>query len=89
MGVIEVKRTVLAVALVVVLVGGLASAAPNRGGVLRVGLSGDPINLDPHQSVAFVDRQVFQNLFDKLVDINQELQIVPMLATSWTISPHW
>lgn len=87
MGVIGVKRTFLAVALVVGLVGGLASAAPIRGGVLRVGLVGDPINLDPHQSVAFADRQIFQNLFDKLVDINQELQIVPMLATSWTISP--
>lgn len=42
--------------------------------------------MDPHQSVAAVDRQVFQNLYDKLVDINQELEIVPMLATSWTIS---
>ncbi len=81
------KWTVLAVALTVVLLGGLASAAPIRGGVLRVGLVGDPINMDPHQSVAFADRQIFQNLFDKLVDINQGLQIVPMLATSWTISP--
>jgi len=81
------KRTVLAVALTVLLLGGLASAAPNRGGVLRVGLTADPINQDPHQSVAFVDRQAFQNIFDKLVDINQELQIVPMLATSWTITP--
>jgi len=82
-----VKRTVLAVALTVLLLGGLASAAPTRGGVLRVGLSGDPLNMDPHQSVAFSDRQIFQNIFDKLVDINQDLQIVPMLATSWTISP--
>ena len=43
--------------------------------------------MDPHQSAAFADRQIFQNVFDKLVDINQDLQIVPMLATSWTISP--
>ena len=81
------KRTVLVAALTVVLLGGLASAAPNRGGVLRVGLAGDPLNMDPHQSAAFADRQIFQNVFDKLVDINQDLQIVPMLATSWTISP--
>lgn len=68
-------------------IGGLASAqSPRRGGSLRVGLSEDPPNMDPHQSVAAVDRQVFQNLYDKLVDINQELEIVPMLATSWTIS---
>ncbi len=71
----------------IVLVGGLASAqTPRRGGALRAGLDADPPNLDPHQSTAAVDRQVFQSLFDKLVDINQDLQIVPMLATSWTIS---
>jgi len=74
------------VALMLV-IGGLASAqSPRRGGSLRVGLIEDPPNMDPHQSVAAVDRQVFQNLYDKLVDINQELEIVPMLATSWTIS---
>src|SRR5438309_10270801 len=61
-------------------------AAPQRGGTLRVGLNADPPNLDPHQSTAAVDRQVFQNLYDKLVDINQNLEIVPMLATSWQIA---
>src|SRR2546428_3584931 len=62
------------------------TAAPQRGGTLRVGLNADPPNLDPHQSTAAVDRQVFQNLYDKLVDINQNLEIVPMLATSWQIA---
>ncbi len=81
------KRTVLAMALMVVLIGSLASAqTARRGGTLRVGLNADPPNMDPHQSVAAVDRQVYQNLFDKLVDINQDLEIVPMLATSWAIT---
>src|SRR2546428_7209651 len=62
------------------------TAAPQRGGTLRGGLNADPQNLDPHQSTAAVDRQVFQNLYDKLVDINQSLEIVPMLATSWQIA---
>lgn len=74
-------------ALLVALLGGLASAqTPRRGGVLRVGLNADPPNMDAHQSIAAVDRQVFQNLYDKLVDVNQDLEIVPMLATSWTIT---
>src|SRR3989442_3457936 len=64
----------------------VSTAAPPRGGMLRVGLNADPPNLDPHQSTAAVDRQVFQNLYDKLVDINQNLEIVPMLATSWQIA---
>lgn len=81
----DVKRALLSV-LVVFLAVTLVSAAPRKGGVLRVGLNADPPNLDPHQSTAAVDRQVFQNLYDKLVDINQDLEIVPMLATSWQIT---
>jgi len=60
--------------------------AGRRGGTLRAGLDADPPNLDPHRSSAAVDRQVFQSLFDKLMDIDQNLKIVPMLATSWSVS---
>jgi peptide/nickel transport system substrate-binding protein len=42
--------------------------------------------MDPHRSTAAVDRQVFQTLYDKLVDTDDKLEIVPMLAISWTIS---
>ena len=82
------KRAVLfgIIAVLVVTSVTFAGAAPRRGGTLRVGLDADPPNMDPHQSTAAVDRQVFQNLFDKLVDLNQDLEIVPMLATSWTIA---
>ncbi len=52
---------------------------------MRVGLNADPPNLDPHQSTAAVDRQVFQSLFDKLVDVDAGFTAVPMLATSWTL----
>ncbi len=58
-----------------------------RGGTLRAGLDADPPTLDPHLSGSAVDRQVFQNLYDKLVDTDANLAIVPMLATSWTIGP--
>ncbi len=74
-----------------VMVAGLLSAASaqgiRRGGILRVGLDADPPNMDPHRSTAAVDRQVFQNLYDKLMDTDENLAIVPMLALSWTISP--
>src|SRR5690349_24155336 len=74
----------------VLLAGGLGAASAQggrRGGTLRAGLDSDPPNMDPHRSTAAVDRQVFQNLYDKLVDTDENLKIVPMLATSWTISP--
>ncbi len=73
----------------VLMAGGLvqASAQGGRpGGTLRAGLDADPPTLDPHRSGSAVDRQVFQNLFDKLVDVDDSLAIVPMLATSWAIS---
>src|SRR3989442_14137846 len=81
------KRSLVTfVALLVLVAAAISTAASPRGGTLRVGLNADPPNLDPHQSSAAVDRQVFQNLYDKLVDINQNLEIVPMLATSWQIA---
>ncbi len=80
-----------ALALSVLLVSGLLAAASAQGtkgaGTLRAALNADPPNMDPHRSNAAVDRQVFQNLFDKLVDMDENLQIVPMLAASWTTSP--
>jgi peptide/nickel transport system substrate-binding protein len=64
-----------------------AAAAPSAGATIRVALESDPPNMDPHRSGAAVDRQVFQSLYDKLVDTDEKLKVVPMLATSWTISP--
>jgi len=61
--------------------------AGRRGGTLRAALDTDPRNLDPHRSTLVPERQVFQNLYDKLVDTDENLKIVPMLAASWTISP--
>jgi peptide/nickel transport system substrate-binding protein len=60
--------------------------AGRRGGTVRVGLDTDPRMMDPHRSTLVPDRQVFQNLYDKLVDTDENLKIVPMLAASWTIS---
>ncbi len=51
--------------------------------VLRVGLAEDPDLLDPTQARTFVGRIVFSALCDKLVDIDEKLNIVPQLATSY------
>ncbi len=73
-----------------VMAAGMLAAASaqgaRRGGTLRAALESDPPNLDPHRSTAAVDRQVFQSLYDKLVDMDENLAVVPMLATSWTVS---
>jgi peptide/nickel transport system substrate-binding protein len=60
----------------------LASAVSAQT-TLRVGLAEDPDVLDPTLARTFVGRIVFASLCDKLVDIDEKLQIVPQLATSW------
>ncbi len=52
-------------------------------GNISVGLDSDVVTLDPLKSSAFVDRQVMLNIYDTLVAINAQNQIVPDLATSW------
>ncbi|MBS4224154.1 ABC transporter substrate-binding protein [Lederbergia citrea] len=53
---------------------------------LVIGLDDDPPQLDPHMSSAAVDRQTFQSLYNKLVDIDENLDIIPELAKEWDIS---
>jgi peptide/nickel transport system substrate-binding protein len=50
---------------------------------LRVGLAEDPDMLDPTLARTFVGRIVFAALCDKLVDVDDKLNIVPQLATSY------
>ena len=50
---------------------------------LRFGLAEDPDVLDPTLARTFVGRIVFASLCDKLVDIDEKLNIVPQLATSY------
>ena len=53
---------------------------------LRVGLAEDPDVLDPSLARSFVGRIVFSALCDKLFDIDEKLDIVPQLATSYAWS---
>lgn len=67
------------------------TAAPDTGsgtagGTLSLALNSDLTTMDPHMSTAAVDRQVYQLIYDKLVDIDENLNIVPELASEWTIS---
>src|SRR5436190_14138086 len=50
---------------------------------LRFGLAEDPDVLDPTLARTFVGRIVFSALCDKLFDLDEKLNIVPMLATSY------
>jgi len=70
------------------LVGSLALVAATTASAqtLRVGLAEDPDVLDPTLARTFVGRIVFAALCDKLFDIDEKLNIVPQLATSYAWS---
>jgi peptide/nickel transport system substrate-binding protein len=65
-------------ALILAAVSSLASAQ-----TLRIGLAEDPDILDPTLARTFVGRIVFAGLCDKLLDLDEKLNIVPQLATSY------
>ena len=50
---------------------------------LRIGLAEDPDILDPTMARTFVGRIVFAGLCDKLLDLDEKLNIVPQLATGY------
>jgi len=80
-------RLVLGVLAALVVVSGPAPTATGqvRGGTIRIGMDADMTTMDPHRSTAAVDRQVYNNLYGKLVDIDAKFGIVPQLAQSWEI----
>lgn len=53
-----------------------------RGGTLTVALAEDPDQLDPTLARTFVGRIVFASMCEKLYDVNENLEVVPQLATA-------
>jgi len=63
-----------------------AQEEPVRGGALQVGLADDPPELDPHLTSSNASRTVLHNIFATLLEIDENLQVVPGLAHSWDVS---
>ena len=61
----------------------LLFASTVQGQTLRIGLAEDPDILDPTMARTFVGRIVFAGLCDKLFDLDEKLNVVPQLATSY------
>src|SRR6516165_947735 len=61
----------------------LLAATAGHAQTLRFGLAEDPDILAPTLARTFVGRIVFAALCDKLFDVDEKLNIVPQLATSY------
>ena len=73
--------------IVLLAAGMIAASIGAYAEILRIGLAEDPNLLDPAQSGTLGERFVFAGMCDKLVDISPSGEIVPFLATSWSLSP--
>ncbi|MGE3800918.1 MAG: ABC transporter substrate-binding protein, partial [Candidatus Kapaibacterium sp.] len=64
-----------------------ASSTPRYGGIFRLNvLRGDPNGLDPVLVDSKHADDIASQIFDKLIDLNDSLKIVPEIANSWEIS---
>ncbi|GAA2010083.1 ABC transporter substrate-binding protein [Nakamurella flavida] len=66
--------------------GGASSAAagePVAGGTLTVALTGNPTTMDPASAGVYTSLQVIDNIFDKLLTMDENGELVGVLASSW------
>ena len=63
-----------------------ATPAPVSGGTLRIGVQGDPTNLDPHLTVLAAAGVVIEMVYDGLLVVDANLIPTAALAESWSIS---
>jgi peptide/nickel transport system substrate-binding protein len=66
--------------------GGPATGTPTAGGTLLAALTGEPDTIDPATSAIYTGAQVYDNVFNKLIDLDPSNNFYGQLATKWTSS---
>src|SRR5512134_473153 len=65
----------------------LGQPGPRRGGTIRVGITQEILNLDPHVATAFSSFQVLDLIYESLLRQDPKtLRTEPNLAQSWRVS---
>ena len=60
-----------------------AQTPPRRGGTLQVATVDKPVNMDPGYAQLYSSLQVYQNVYSKLVYVDDQGGFQPGLARSW------
>lgn len=78
------KRTLALLLTALLLIGLLPMAVAEDGGsTLRMGTDAEPIGFDPHTISAVASLRVISQVYNTLVDLDEDLNVIPELATSW------
>lgn len=62
----------------------LTPIAQAEAQTLTIGVRAGPESIDPHWSTLGSHAEALRHIFDTLVGVDEDLQLVPALATSWT-----
>ena len=79
-------KKALSVLLALVMALSLLPAAMAEGNVLRYGTETEPAGFDPHTISSHASIRIMNQMYNQLVDVNENLEVVPELATAWEIS---
>lgn len=60
------------------------SGEPAPPQILKYGTESEPIGLDPHTITAAASIRIFRQIYNTLVDVDDDMNFVPELAESWT-----
>ena len=61
-----------------------SAGQPVRGGTLTAALTGNPDSLDPATAGIYTSLQVLDNIFSKLITMDETGKFIPELASSWS-----
>jgi peptide/nickel transport system substrate-binding protein len=57
-----------------------------ESGNLIAAIAGEPDQLDPQKTSAYFSFEVLENVFDTLVEPDENLEMRPALAESWSVT---
>ena len=80
------SRRLLAGALAAALLVAPVAAAPAAAATLRMAWSQDATGLDPHKQTAFSSLRLLELIYEPLVNMDPQLNVIPGVATSWQFS---
>lgn len=81
------SRKILAGLAVATALSSVALALPAQAASLRMAWSQDATGLDPHKQTAFSSLRLLELIYEPLVRLDNDLNVVPAIATSWEFAP--
>jgi peptide/nickel transport system substrate-binding protein len=79
-------RKIILLCLICLCCFGVVSAQDEAGNVLIMARAADTTGLDPHTQTAFASFRLLELIYEPLVNLDENLEIVPALAESWEFS---